>query len=170
MQYLKEKTNTQKPYVSANLKNWPRWEFYHWKKKKQILWGGKRMYSSYCTHIYIPSCRHQFLPHSGFAVNGTLLVPVKHRWWHCIFPYHTLTAVCMCSILWLHVILKDVIYAYTDSQCNETCMHVSMIGTSKILTVLFCKVRMIAPYVQRGSIQSFLNISLTHTHIHTLDH
>jgi hypothetical protein len=29
MQYLKEKTNTQKPDISADLKNWPRWEFYH---------------------------------------------------------------------------------------------------------------------------------------------
>jgi len=43
MQYLKEKTNTE---------------------KKQILCGEKRMSSSYFTHIYIPSCGCQFLPHS----------------------------------------------------------------------------------------------------------
>jgi len=53
------------------------------------------MYSGCCTHIYIFSCGHKFLPHNGFAVNGIFLVPIKHRWWHCVFPYHTLTTVCM---------------------------------------------------------------------------
>jgi hypothetical protein len=47
--------------------------------KKSGYCGGKTMYRSYCTHIYVVSCGQEFLPHGGFAVNGIFLVPVKHR-------------------------------------------------------------------------------------------
>jgi hypothetical protein len=75
--FLKENTYTQKRHF-GKFKKLAQMGILALKKANTLGVGGKRMYSSYCTHIYI-SCGHQFMPDSGFAVNGIFLVPVKHR-------------------------------------------------------------------------------------------